>query len=254
MGTTLTGIGSYQDQPGTMFQQSLFDISSTQKHRIGTIRQIDDGRLFAYAKDGGSGLSAGKVNQQYAPTANHLNCSVYAAVDIGAQSVQVTLGATSAAANLYKDGFLSVNDATGEGHLYKIRGHAAIDSAGTGTFYLYDAIRVALDTTSQVTLTKHPQDSVLTLPTTATGAPIGVAPVAVTASYYFWNQVKGVCTVLIDGTVVIGQHVRLSDNVAGAVEPLDRDGTAEDEACIGTVLRVNADTEYGLIMLAIPGY
>lgn len=254
MGLTLTGLGSYQDQPGFIFQQSLFDISATQKHRMGTIRQIDDGRMFAYAKDGGSALSAGLVNQQYAPVANHLNCAVYAAAAIGAQSVQVTLGATLATANQYKDGFLHVNDVTGEGHMYKIRGHAAIDSADTGTFYLYDAIRVALTTSSEVTLTKQIQDSVLTLPTTATGAPAGVAPVPVTASYYFWNQVKGMCSVLIDGTVVIGQHVRISDGVAGAVEPLDRDGTHENEAAIGTVLRVNDNTEYGLIMLAIPGY
>lgn len=252
--TEYAKIGTYQDGPVRYFNQGLFEESSVAKHRIGTIRMLDDGRVFAYARDGGSALSAGKVNQQYAPTANHLNCAVAVAAAIGDLSVAVTLGATAAAKDLYKDGFLHVNDATGEGHLYKIRGHAAIDSAGTGVFYLYDKIRVALDITSEVTLTKHPQDSVLTLPTTATGVPVGVAPIAVTASYYFWNQVKGVCPVLIDGTVVIGQHVRLSDGVAGAVEPLDRDGSTEDEACIGTVLRVNANTEYGLIMLAIPGY
>jgi DNA-binding beta-propeller fold protein YncE len=239
---------------GSLFPQGLYDESATALCRIGTVRYLDDGRAFAYARDGGSALAAGKVNQAYAPTANHLNCAVAAAAAIGDTRVYVTLGATAAAANLYKDGFLHVNDATGEGHLYKVRGHKAIGSAGTGYIELYDKIRVALTTSSEVTLTKHPQDCVLTLPTTATSVPVGIAPIAVTASYYFWNQVKGPAVVLIDGTVVIGQHVRLSDGVAGAVEPLDRDATAEDEACIGTVLRVNAATEYGLIMLAIPGY
>jgi hypothetical protein len=50
---------------------------------------------------------------------------------------------------------------------------------------------------------------------------------------------------------VIGQHARVSDGTAGAVEPLDRDGTAEDEAQVGMVMQVNASTEYSLIFLQL---
>lgn len=247
-------IADYCDAEPKIYRQGLFEESSVAKHRIGTVRRLDDGRIFAYALNAGSGLAAGKITQAAAPAANHLNKACAAAAAIGDKRVSVTLGATAATKDYYKDGFLHVNDATGEGHLYKIRGHAAIESSGTGYIELYDAIRVALTTSSEVTLTANPQANITVYPTTGTSVPAGVPPIAVTASYYFWNQVKGVCPILTDGTVVIGQHVRVSDGVAGAVEPLDRDGTHENEAECGTVLQVNADTEYSLIMLAIPGY
>jgi hypothetical protein len=245
---------SYQNPEAVLFPQGLYEESSTALVRVGSIRRLDDGRAYCYAKAGAVALAAGKLTQAAAPVANHLNISVAAAAAIGDTRVRVTLGATAATANYYKDGFLHVNDEVGEGHLYKIRGHAAIAASGTGYIELADKIRVALTTASQVTLTANPQSGVIVLPTTATSVPVGIPPIVVTANYYFWNQVKGPAVCLIDGTVVIGQHVRLSDGVAGAVEPLDRDGTAEDEACVGTVLQVNATTEYGLIMLDIPGY
>ena len=43
-------IGSYTEQPKSIFAQSLFDESSTEKERIGTVRTLDDGRVFVYAK------------------------------------------------------------------------------------------------------------------------------------------------------------------------------------------------------------
>ena len=50
----------------------------------------------------------------------------------GATSVTVTLGATAATEDQYKDGFLYINDgATGEGHVYKIKSNAVGASGGT---------------------------------------------------------------------------------------------------------------------------
>ena len=247
-------VGDFIEERPKIFHQGLFEESSVEKHRVGTLRKLSDGRVFAYALNAAVALAAGKLTQSPAPAANWKNIAVAAAAAIGDKRVSVTLGATALTANYLKDGFLHVNDAAGEGHLYKIRGHAAADASAAVWIDLYDAIRVALTTSSEVTLTCHPQANVIVLPTTATSAPAGIPPIAVTASYYFWNQVKGPAAVLTDGTIVIGQHVRLSDAVAGAVEPLDRDGTAEDEAEVGTVLQVNADTEYSLINLAVPGY
>jgi len=64
--------------------------------------------------------------------------------------------------------------------------------------------------------------------------------------------------VLTDGTVVIGKAVMTSDNVDGSVEDaLLAEGTPNtlnNMPCVGIVMQVNADTEYSLIMLDIPGY
>ena len=234
------------------FSQGIFEQSSTQKEVLGTIRQLADGRVFAYAKAGAVALAPGKVTQAAVPVANDANRAVPAAAAIGATEVQVTFGG-AVTKDFYKDGWLHVNDGTGQGHIYQVKGHAAGTTAVV--VELYDPIQVALvASTSDVTLTKNLQDGALVYPTTGTSVPSGVPLIDVTAAYYFWNQVKGPAPVLTDGTLVVGQHARVSDGVAGAVEPLDRDGTAEDEACVGTVLQVNATTDYSLLMLAIPGY
>lgn len=231
--------------------QGLYEESSTQKHLLGTRVDLADGRSFIYALNDAVALAAGKLCQVAVPVANHLNCAVAAAAAIGAQSVSVTLGATASTANEYREGFLHINDATGEGYTYKVKKHAAIASAGTGTFYIEDDIRVALTTSSEVTLTKHPCDSVVVMPTTQTGMPIGVPLIAVTAAYYFWLQVKGPCAVLANGTLVIGNGVAPSVTTAGAVDP---EAATHITSRVGTVMRVNASTEYALINLSVPGF
>ena len=236
------------------FAQKWYQQSVTQKEELGTIMMLNDGRVFAYARAGAVALAAGKLTQNSVVDTNAHNEALSAtqSAAIGAKSVIMTFGG-AVAASYYKDGYLHVNDATGEGHIYGVKDHAA----GTAdvVINLKDPIRVALvASTSDLTLTKHPQDLVIVYPTSGTGIPVGISPIVVDINYYFWNQVKGPAVCLTDGTIVIGQHVRVSDGVAGAVEALDRDGTAEDEAAVGTVLQVNATTDYSLIMLAIPGY
>lgn len=229
------------------YQQSL-----TQKEELGTIMPLNDGRVFAYARAGAVALAAGKLTQNSVVDTNAHNEAIAAAAAIGDTYLTVTFGG-AVTASYYKDGYVHVNDETGEGHLYGVADHAA----GTSSVRvdLKDPVRVALvASTSEITLTKHPQDLVIVYPTTGTGIPVGVPSIPVDINYYFWNQVKGPAAVLTDGTIVIGQHVRVSDGVAGAVEPLNRDGTAEDEAAVGTVLQVNGTGDYSLIMLAIPGY
>jgi len=233
------------------FAQDIYKESSVQLEELGTLRILSDGRKFQYARAGATALAAGKVTQTAIPSANASDEVVAASAAVGDMSISVTFGG-AVTADFYKDGLLWVNDDTGEGHLYRVRGHAAGTTAVI--VYLKDPIRVAVTAGSgTVSLIQNPQDLVLVYPTSGTGAPAGIPPIPVTANCYFWNQVAGPVPVLTDGTVVIGQHVRVSDAVAGAVEPLDRDGTDENEAEVGTVLAVNANTEYSLINLAI-GY
>jgi len=234
------------------FAQDIYAKSSVQLEALGTLRVLDDGRAFAYARAGAVDLAAGKVTQTAIPSATSTDEVVAASAAVGDMSISVTFGG-AVTADFYKDGYLWVNDDTGEGHVYRVRGHAAGTTAVIVN--LKDPVRVAITAgAGTVSLIQNPQDLVIVYPTTGTGAPAGIPPIPVTANYYFWNQVKGPAAVLTDGTIVIGQHVRVSDGTAGAVEPLDRDGTAEDEAAVGTVLQVNATTEYSLIMLDIPGY
>jgi hypothetical protein len=237
------------------FTQGIYNQSVEQKEALDTIRVLKDGRTFAYARAGAVALGAGKVNQSPIMTSNSDNIAVVGATAIGATSVSVTFGG-AVTSDFYKDGTLHINAGTGAGHVYRIKSHPAGTTAVLVD--LHDPIRVALvNSTSKATLIANRQNLVIVVPiTTITGAPAGVSVIPVDINYYFWNQVKGWCPILTDGTVttdvVIGEEVAISKSVAGAVESLVH-ATSWDTT-VGTVLRVNVDTEYSLINLAIPGY
>jgi hypothetical protein len=233
------------------FAQKWYQQSARQKEELDTLMHMNDGRVFAYAQAGATDLSAGKVTQTAVATDNAHNeqLSASQSASIGAMSVTMTFGG-AVTASFFKDGYLWVNDATGEGHMYRVKDHAA----GTSdvVVHLKDPIREALvASTSELSLIQNRQKHVvIAVAATLTGCPIGVPPIAVTANHYFWNQVKGPAAVLTAGTVVLGNSVCVL-TTDGAVAPKATDSIL---ATIGTVLRVNATTEYSLINLAIPGY
>ena len=239
------------------YAQPLFKQSVNQMEELDTIREEICG-VFAYSQAGAVALAAGKLTQGAIPSANANNeaLSSTQSAAIGAYEVTVTFGG-AVTVDFYKDGYFWVNDAAGEGHRYRIKGHAA----GTTdvTLYLKDPIRVALvASTSEWSAIENRQKLVLVCPTTLTGAPAGVPPIAVDINYYFWNQVKGPAAVLFhtgsSGAAAIGNQVVPANSntpVPGAVEEADG---GDIIPCVGTVLSVNVNTEYGLIALAIPGY
>lgn len=240
-------LGTYQDDRPNLYNQGLFEQSSTAKHAIGTRRPLEDGRVFIYAKAGAANLTAGQLCVAPTVVANHVNCSVKEAVSTDEKEVTVTLGATAATANQYKNGFLVINDADGQGHQYKIRDHAAADASSDLEVRLYDAIKEALTTSSEASLLKHPYDSVVISATDQADLAVGVPPIDVTAGYYFWMQTWGPCSCLADETLAIGSVLTIGTGTAGAVEV--KDAVAEQE--VGIANQAGVDTEYRQIFLTI---
>lgn len=230
-------------------KQSIYEESSTALHSLGDCCALPGGRIFTYCKNGAVALDDGKVVQGAVPVSAHLNRALAASAVVGATKVYVGFGASAAAANYYAEGYLHFNDAAPEGTYYKVKSHLAI--AGNDSVYvnLYDPlVKAATITTSEVTLTKAKEDSVLVLPNAGvTSAIVGVPIIDVTISYYFWAQTYGPCAVLGQGTLVIGQKVGIGGTADGAVGPV----TALTTATIGEVMQVNASTEYSLIFLKI---
>ena len=226
---------------------------TSQIHPYGTRMVLPDGRVFYYGQTDGA-QPAGAICQSAVRVANHdMDLAVNTAA-AGAKSLSVTVGGTAVTANQYADGYVYVNDGTGEGHIYKIRQHDAISSSGSGTINLYDgdAIVVAFEAATIVGLAKNPYKDFIVFPTTATGHPVGVAATDFDDDDYGWLQTWGPAAVLCDVAFVIGNHVRVSDNTAGSGEPLDRDGSAEDEVSIGIAsLIAPVTTDYGYVNLTI---
>lgn len=215
---------------------------------LGTIMELPDGREFVHARAGAVDLEPSKVMQQAVKVSGHEVDMVTAAAAVGATEVTVTPITNNVTANQYAQGYLFVNDEAGEGHCYKIKSHPAITATSTGVITLEDedGIQVALTSSSQTGLRKHPCDGALVAPTTETGSVIGVTVCAVTAEYYCWLLRKGTGTVLTNGTAVVGEPVTRSTAVAGAVSPYNEDGTTNLKV-LGDVETVGADAEYSLV-------
>ena len=249
-------------QDGTVVNP--FAEAASAQFPLGTILKYND-RTYRYCRNGGSGLAAGKVtctrNKSHA--SNHLNMQISAGGGVGTYKVTVeTAGSTNIVENEYAGGYLYVNDGVGEGHCYKIKSHPAHvhDTDPSCEITLYDPIVVGLTTAggtrSEVSLSHSKYEKVIVAPgsTPMTGQTVGVPPVAVTAAYYFWNQVSGPAAVLVTGTVVIGDSVcaSISGGTAGAVQARVADSAAQRVArSVGEVMQVNATTEYALIDLTM---
>lgn len=211
--------------------------------QLGQEKVFSDGRKFRLAKNGAAALAAGKLVIQGDETANHVGIAI-AAASVGDTVVTVTLGATLATANQYKDGYLIVRT---EGTMYKIKSHPAADASATLKVELYDPIVVALAGDEEVDLVVHPLSGVVIAATDQADVPVGVPLIAVTAAYYFWAQVAGPCPVLIDETLGRGDMVTIGSSVAGAVEMHDAVG----EPLVGQMIEAGVDTKYNLVQLML---
>jgi hypothetical protein len=212
---------------------------------------LADRRAFRYAKVGASDVSKGKLQTAPAPKTNHHNVAVAAAAAIGAKQVTVTLGATSAVANEYSEGYLCINDNTGEGQTYKIAGHPAANSSASLVVTLADPLTVALTTTSEACLVHNGFNGVIE-GTSVTIRPAGVPLISLTAAYFGWVQSKGVASVLCETATTLGAKQKSSDSVAGAVEDLADILGASGEVEVGTAsIMAGVDTEYRPIVLTI---
>ena len=242
--------GNYGDEKKT---------STTATAKVGDRLILPDGRVFYYGFADGA-VGKGSIIQAPVAAGNHdsdLPVAISAAV--GAKVVNVTLGATAAALDLYAGGYLFVGDSgtsgTGEGHMYRIDGHAAIDSSGDGDIRLMDSdplVAALVAGQDQVGLLKNPYQDFVIMPVTMTNNPVGVLPVSVANNAYVWAQTWGPAAVLCDVAFTIGQPVRIADgSTPGAGEPY-ASNTSGEEAVIGIAMHVvPATTEYGMVDLRI---
>ena len=227
---------------------------ASQKYALGTILDFDDGRRFRYAEAGATALVAARMNQGEAATANWLNQALTAAGIVGDQTITISSAlSTALAANDLDDGWIWVNDAAGEGNVYKIKSHT---TGTTPVITLADpgGLRVALTaTTSEVSMIKNLWKDVIIVPAGAgTQRPVGVSLVAWTANYFGWLQTRGpVCMVVdTDDTIVNGDLA--GEPSTGAVDGAV--GTAEDDNTAvhyGYVLDDVTASEYALIDLTL---
>jgi hypothetical protein len=219
---------------GAITNQGVYDVSATQNYMLGTKFRSKTGKLFTYNKKSaaalailsatnGSLLQGPAVETKFIAQTQSVN---YATAPAGAYEIVVDVTTASAAANnALAGGRLWVKSADGIGDSYDIVA-SVLDYYDTNMHLLLaQPIRTAFTASTVISMRPSKHNGVIVAPTTLTGPVVGavVAPYNATngnvipASYYFWAQCNGEGPAVIDGTVVIGQPVMASSNIAGAV-------------------------------------
>jgi hypothetical protein len=197
--------------------QSIYSESATAKHQIGDKCRMSDGRVFHYAYNGAGALVAGNVVQNSVCTAGHNGMVPTAVSAIGETKVQVVPLTLAIVVNEYRNGYLWINAGAGAGIAYKIKSNPAIVGDVAGYIYLYDPLKVAtVVATSKISVVRNPWYGTIKAAVTVSGIPVGVAPIAVTANYYYWCQTWGPGVVLAGGTHVITTPGLTAGGAAGA--------------------------------------
>ena len=192
---------------------------------------LPDGREYKFTLNDGTVEVAGNLYQGVAALAGHTNRLVTAVAAIAATAITATITTTIAAADIYAEGIVHVNDVTGEGYAYRITramtaGNAHASAASTATLTVNLApgenIQVALDTTSEVTFTRNRYHQVTIHLSPPTAGVAGVSPGVAAADRFYWSQAKGLAAILADGTLLAGLPVMASTAINGAVESVKR--------------------------------
>ena len=230
----------------------LFAASATQQHGLGRECTLTDGRKFRYCKNGAVALTSGLMTQAKPPVAelgNELQ-GVGRSTAIGDTVITVLVTTSNGVTeNSLAGGTLLVQDNLGEKYAYTIKGNKWITSDTLLQLELYDAIRVATDATTEITIIQSIYKDVIVTPADAiTGVTIGVPNCAVAASYYFWAQTSGLCPMVVDAgeTLVVGEAAGYpaTPGTAGCVGV-----AAVTDHIWGSVVYIGAQGETALIKL-----
>lgn len=232
--------------------QEIFTENQYQQHPLGALGVDKYGRRFRYVQAGGSALVTGHLLQEPAEDTAFRSMAVAVAAAIGADEVEVTLGGTATTANQFDDGQALVESSTGIGQLFGLKSVEAVSASGQATLKLDRPLKIALTTSSQISIRKSSYDGVIDMPTTHTGRPVGVALYAMTASYFGWIVSGGDAACLFDtGTNTSDSvtGVEPSSAVAGSVMPSA--GTAGDIVIGHAREIVSVDSTMGFVNLII---
>lgn len=231
--------------------QDLRSIGTVKEMPIGTLIERDnDSALYRYTLAGGTTLDPGKVATNKAFNSNVEDVTVAAAAVVGAKEVVIDAGG-AITANDYIDGKLTINDGTGEGHSYRVKGNTATSGAAELTVKLIDSLEGSdlVADTSRATLSFNPWDRTIIVPATdQADFPAGVPNISITNAYYGFLQTHGECAVWADETFARGAPLTFGTGTAGQVEAVDAAG--EVQFAVSIEAPTGAD-DYPLVFLQI---
>ena len=228
-------------------------IAQRGRHPLGQQLILQDGRKFRFARAGGTALVIGNVLQSATPISTDASMAC-AAGAVNDRIITFTHGAATTVVNFYAEGYANISLAPGSGQIYPVASHAALRNATAGDVVNLvpgHALRVALTTTSDLTLVNNIYDGVIQMSATPLGALAGICLVTAAAGVFMWVQTRGMASVLSAASTVSGNNVGclLTGGTVGAVAPL----SAATQPVVGIAQAAEGTAEWGAINVMIDG-
>lgn len=244
--------------------QSVYEVVTTPRHKMGTQALLPDGRRFEYVRSQNStAIGHGKL-ATYEPMVAAADQIAPAAAAAGATEVTLSSVAITFTANELAGGFLNIESTPGEGELYPIIGNEASTATSDMVVTLGRPIVTALTTSSDVSIVTGPTAVKISAAVTAqatavevaAGVPLVDIPAGDSTNQYFWVQKTGLASVLF-GTVVgsVGDAVYHGED-AGSFQAMTMDHAdttdRDEKMALGVVFSIlPVDTEYHVVNLQI---
>lgn len=207
-------------------------------------------REWVYCKNGGVALTIAQPIQSSAVTHADSDNDLVVGVDAAIGDLVVSVASTAnideapfSTVDGLKGGYLIVNDATGEGQMYEIKGNTAFATTGQALITLYDPLTIALvASTSECGIIPSPYTLVVATAAPLSGMFVGVAMIPVTINYYFWAGCGGPHPVITQAAITKGSPVVVGKTAAKA-NVMTTAGTTE--VIIGEAMTTGeADAQY----------
>ena len=227
--------------------QSIYMTSSVELADLGSRVVVGD-RVFRYALASG-GAGAGDLCET---KAEHLDSVTAGGTNASGCKTFTWYAATAMSANTYAEGYLMSQSGTAAnlGQFYRIKSHPAIAKTTNGTLYLYDTIAIAEDVTDEWSINQNPYKSVIECTTGAASIPVGVAPVLVASSNYFWLQTWGPAMVKAGTAIAKGEAI-IADVTGQVYNQKISSAGGQVFAVLGHGMMLATASQYAMVFLTI---
>jgi hypothetical protein len=262
-------------------ESTIRDTDTVAKFALGTGFKRSDGNVYRYASFGTGAPTAGLlVSQTVANTCkastNALVIAPVASMQMDGETPGLYAGAkgsryvwftlASIVVGAFAGGYLTITKDTGVGYSYRIKGStASATQAGNANIVileLYEPLQVALDNTSDISVTGCLHNDLVAALYTTDHIIVGVTQASMAAAttaipLFGWICTHGVCTCLTDGTVANGDLIQPSVVAAGAFSTFavgttsNASGALFSAQQIGYCIDKAADTNHSTIFLTI---
>lgn len=223
--------------------QSIYKTSSIKLAELGSRKVVGD-RVFRYALSADT-IAAGLIGSAMIHDAKWLKTTIGTDWVVG-NNIIALYASTDIAADAFAEGYVWVAQGTNanEGYMYRVRSNSSTSDTGDYTVTLYDAIVQTADVSDKCSIIPNLYKGVIRN-TTEVNPPVGVAPVAVVSSDYFWLQTYGPTAIQVGSAGVPATGEEVTVGSAGMSE------TTGGEYVIGVALNTGSALDSQLVFLTI---